>query len=683
MRFFLFFLFFVVGSKVHSQPVKRALVVTIGNYPYEPDKNQTWQQLASDNDKVIVLKQLNLQGYESQNIISLSEEQATIKNIRTALNNFCERSNAGDIFYFHFSGHGQQVTDLTNTETLNERLYLDEVDGLDEALVTYEAPFKVYDGYRLQDHLIDDEIHFYFSKLKDKLGSNGQIIAVFDACHSGTLSRGGGERIRGTGRPLLVERKNEKKCDCRNIKNDNLGFDVDFSFPSQQKSANLIVFSGCKSYEKNHEFYDTKTKNWYGSLTFALINTWSILNINSTYKDWYSKINEFISLNFNNNQHPELEGDFLDVSVMNGNLVETDIFYQINLLKENVIELNAGTLNSLNIGDSISLCAIDTKKISDDFRPIASGTISEVTIDKSILIVSSWFGNNINNFSELNVKAFVSKRFQPNEKMKIKLTVQSKKVRNQIISTLLNNSNISIKENGAKIILKDTLLNPQKKITGIIARYSYSGLLVQNLPFKTIWNLKSFDTLWMHLENALRIDVFRKITSVSEETNFEIKLFKISQNDTINIDLNYAKFVIGDYIYITITNIGRMEARYYLLDIMPNNQIQKVDPINEISNQIIPPKKSIKITLGPVDQPFGLEQLKIISSSKPIDFSSVLNLGQTLTQTRGVEMNHFVDFISSSAKEITKRGENQESSELSNVSIKNLYFEISPLNPNL
>ena len=568
---------------------------------------------------------------------------------------------------------------MTSNEAMNKLLYLDELDGFDEALVAYDAPFKAFEGYRLQHHIVDDEINYYFAKLKRKMGSTGQIIAVFDACHSGTLSRGGEtERVRGSGQALLIEKSRNQELEATNQKDKNRGFELDFSFSSPSQSANLIVFSGCKAQEKNREYYDPRTKKYYGSLSFALVNNWKELKINSTYQDWYCKINEFISLEFNNTQHPEVEGDLLDVSVMNGDLVETDIFYEVNRISNRSVTLNAGQLNGLNLSDSIAFYPLEIKKVADSLEPIAVGTVSELRMDESIVdLVASY--NDGQHYNQYNMKALVIHESRLAQTMRVGSTVTSKKFRKQMINSLLTNNNLEIVENGAKILLKDTLLNPKTKTMGIIARFAHSGLLVQDMPYKTIWNLQSYDTLWSYIENTLRVDLFREITVVSKDYDFDIKLQRISKNDTSDVDLNFAKCLLGDTLLITLTNNSAQEMRFHILDIFPTNQVEKVDRNNGISSKIINPGASIRIPLGPVGEPLGLEQLKIVASPQSIDFSPILNFGRALTQTRGNSSNYLMDFMTPSFKQGATRGGDGEMQLKQVLCIKNIFFEILPL----
>ena len=107
---------------------KIALLVGIGRY----EDTRSWKNLSSPNDLKYLNDALLQQGFIAENIQTLKEEAATYKAILEALVDLADKSNKGDIVYFHFSGHGQQIEDDNG----------DEADGYDEALVPYNARGK-------------------------------------------------------------------------------------------------------------------------------------------------------------------------------------------------------------------------------------------------------------------------------------------------------------------------------------------------------------------------------------------------------------------------------------------------------------------------------------------------------------------------------------------------------------
>lgn len=155
---------------------KRALVIGIGNYP---DVDYGWHSINGDNDIAIVCEMLETNGFPSQNIIVLRNAQATYKGILTAFTKLKAHSKAGDIIYIHFSGHGQQITDLDG----------DEEEGYDEAWIPYDALQEPTPSYQGERHLTDDRLNEELLQLRKKVGTEGRIIVVTDACHSGTGTR--------------------------------------------------------------------------------------------------------------------------------------------------------------------------------------------------------------------------------------------------------------------------------------------------------------------------------------------------------------------------------------------------------------------------------------------------------------------------------------------------------------
>ena len=108
-------------------------------------------------------------GFPKENIITLTDEQATRENILNALSKFVEGINQDDTVYIHFSGHGSQAKDVNG----------DEQDGYDETFLPYNARQK-----GIPD-IIDEEFNQLLSKVK-----TDYALIVFDSCHSGTVTRG-------------------------------------------------------------------------------------------------------------------------------------------------------------------------------------------------------------------------------------------------------------------------------------------------------------------------------------------------------------------------------------------------------------------------------------------------------------------------------------------------------------
>ena len=160
-------------SSLNAQ-TNRALVVGISKYP----DGSGWDKTHAQNDLRLICPLLIENGYSEENIIVLADEQATKTAIIWSLKYLSTQSEAGDYIYIHFSCHGQQMYDDNS----------DEEDGLDEAIIPYDAKKYYQKGiYEGEKHLRDDELGEWLEKIRRKITNQGNVIVLIDACHSGTV----------------------------------------------------------------------------------------------------------------------------------------------------------------------------------------------------------------------------------------------------------------------------------------------------------------------------------------------------------------------------------------------------------------------------------------------------------------------------------------------------------------
>ena len=236
MKKFICIILLIAASYNLSHATKRALVIGIGNYP----EASGWAKINGDKDLPIVRDMLLANGFQSKDIVELKNESATADAIRKALDALVGKAAKGDVIYIHFSGHGQQITDLHG----------DEEDGFDEAWIPIDAQFSYAKGkYEGENHIIDDQLNQWLSQLRSKVGATGKITVVADACHSGGGSRGDEDEseyvVRGTSDAFVISGNTKP-------------------FSGEVGTIDWIFISACKSYQCNYEYKGT------GSLTYAL-----------------------------------------------------------------------------------------------------------------------------------------------------------------------------------------------------------------------------------------------------------------------------------------------------------------------------------------------------------------------------------------------------------------------------
>lgn len=210
---------------------KRALVIGIGE---QKDKN--WAKINGDKDVPYVQRMLSEAGYDD--VRTLVNSQATKYGITAAFKKLTSQCSIGDVVYIHFSGHGQLVTDVNG----------DEEDGWDEAWIPYDAYKKFCNEDKGEKHLVDDEIYVLLTAIKNKIGEQGKLLVVVDACHSGDSSRGDDldETVRGVYDEFVIPVKKKART----------------NKPVEQ----WLTLSACKDYQLNQELKSPQV----GKLTYAL-----------------------------------------------------------------------------------------------------------------------------------------------------------------------------------------------------------------------------------------------------------------------------------------------------------------------------------------------------------------------------------------------------------------------------
>jgi metacaspase-1 len=241
MKFFLIVVFLVFGLHVVEAQTKRAIIIGIGTYPVESG----WGTIHGDNDVPLISSALITRGFVPANIHSLINQKATKYNIVNSFKQLIGQAQLKDVVYIHFSTHGQQVVDTNG----------DEQDGLDEAIIPYDA-FKTFikGKYEGKNHLIDDELNRYLTAIRSKIGKTGSLLVVIDACHSGDATRGNGSEndtlmIRGTDEVFQIGKRKE-------------------FVPQNTNPIGWVVISASQSYQNNYEY--KLNGEYFGSLSYAV-----------------------------------------------------------------------------------------------------------------------------------------------------------------------------------------------------------------------------------------------------------------------------------------------------------------------------------------------------------------------------------------------------------------------------
>lgn len=239
---------------------RHGLVIGLGEY-----QDKAWSKIHGDRDIPIVKDMLVKCGYTD--IVTLVNKQATKAGITSAFSRLAERCKNGDVVYIHFSGHGQQITDVNG----------DEDDGWDEAWIPYDAMYAYSNSYKGEKHLIDDEIAVLLSNIKKRIGTSGKLLVVVDACHSGDSDRGvevEDEYIRGAADNFVIPISAKPKR-------------------TAKANENWLTLTACKNIQDNCEV-KSADGNFYGMLSYVLsscFNNWNKLDNNTILSEIQRQVN--------------------------------------------------------------------------------------------------------------------------------------------------------------------------------------------------------------------------------------------------------------------------------------------------------------------------------------------------------------------------------------------------------
>ena len=287
------YIFLFLSLAVTAQ-TKRALVIGLGE-----QQDKAWNKINGDKDVPLVQAMLKNAGFKS--VMTLVNRQATKTGIVGAFKRMTASCKYGDVVYIHYSGHGQQMTDVHN----------DERDGLDECWIPYDACRKASATYHGERHLTDDELNVYLNAIRNKIGAKGKLLVAIDACHSGDGTRGDDEDIvRGVEDTLKVDSLNARGLyeTFEAIKSffmgDN-GKENVINAKAKPLAERWITISACRSDQVNIEM----KKPAVGKLTYAL---WKELkNSDKVNNDEFMRrIRKFVNRSTDSRpQQPEMTGE--------------------------------------------------------------------------------------------------------------------------------------------------------------------------------------------------------------------------------------------------------------------------------------------------------------------------------------------------------------------------------------
>jgi len=604
--FFTILLSMLMLHAAAQTPEKYAVIVAVSNYAPATG----WNMLNSENDIPLIREALKRQGFKEANIRIIRDKEATKQGILLAMQQqFITKAKAGDICVFHFSGHGQQVMDNNG----------DEADGYDEALVTYDSPMEYEGG--VEKHLRDDEFGFKLEEVRKHLGSNGNLLVVIDACHSGTSTRSGLGTYRGT--TTKYAPKGYKPVTNTKIINEGL-FSLGETKPGL---APMSAFFASAASELNQECGEEHC----GSLSLAFSKALAKADTKTSYRGLFDNIRLEMS-KMVPGQTPNAEGD-LDKEIFGGAALGKPNYYTAEqIISKKKITIGCGKIYSVFAGTTLLIYPSNTYN-RENAKPLAKAVIttagdysSEAELDTELsedVLKTAWVFLDEVSFGDLTVPVTVNIKDASLLQLVKQLLTQNKQVK------LTGAQGDLFIEQGADGFAADSIYvsTAGDYRLGACSKNSTEAQLAAfiNSRVAAFGRAAYLRNLNMKNEELNVVFEFVPIDYKKAEGNNNAVIKDLPLKSITDASGNIV-FQHNDRYNLRIINNGQERLYYNILEIQPDNLVNVLFPA---SNQqpmdcFINPGDTVRLTrifrIGPPD---GMNVIKLVAARSPLNLRQV------------------------------------------------------------
>ena len=566
-----------------AQQSRVALLVGVGAYP----KGSGWEQLSAANDVDLIRRTLQTQGFSPKNLLSLKDQQATKAAILDKLkNDFLNKVQAGGLAVFHFSGHGQQVCDDNG----------DESDGLDEALVPYDSPLHYKQGSNTGQSLLrDDELGQALAAVRRKLGPNGNLLVLIDACHSGTATRGR-RKARGTDIIMGPITCAEPETSHSNILE---------SEAEEQGIAPMTALFSSSSMQLSYEYQNEDGKN-FGLFSFAFSKAMSELPEQTTYQRLLDRVKQEVKA-FTNRQTPMAEGNTQQLVFGKGIRPAKKQYSILSYLGNNSFLINAGSLLGLLPKSKVAFYPKGTQDTTG-VQPLAMGTVQKSKAFESNIQLLNPIENQI--LEEASV--FVMERNYGELSVRLQLELEDLIFQKELATALKEYGFIQIVEKNGDLFLEQ--LGDAKQSFLLSQSDDYVLWEQKNIPLEAE-ALKN--RLFQPINNYFRANYLRQLELRNADMQAEVVLLQEKQGKWV--PLKESELVIGTLLRLRVKNVGKSPFYFKLVDIQPDHAISEI-PFGEGLRLEVGKGITAPFVLE-ASEPLGTEVIKIFATKEPLEIN--------------------------------------------------------------
>lgn len=341
-------------------PAKHALIIGIDKYPY---MGADLQLRGCVNDAKLVRNTLLYKfNFTRPNITELHNEAATRDGILAAMNALYRRVKKDDIVVFHYSGHGHRCTSKTK--------FTDEGSGKDNCLLPNDDSKPKANGKPDYREIRDDKINAWLQKMASKTSN---LTLIFDACHSGTMTRGVKPEAKARNVPEAIRQQpGPSRITQVSGKAPRRGAGGWLTL-----NKNYVVISGCRDTQTSKErwFKERDTLFRHGVLTYCLINALDKAKPGTTYRDVFESICSTVPAAAAN-QNPQIEGR-IDRVLFGGKDIEPLSYLPVTNVSGKKLTVAGGAAHGLERGSKWLIYPAGTKT-TQGVSALDTATITKV-----------------------------------------------------------------------------------------------------------------------------------------------------------------------------------------------------------------------------------------------------------------------------------------------------------------
>ncbi len=610
-----------------NSPRKRALMIAIADYLHADDLN-------SNNDIPLIRDALLRHGFKKADLSVLADQEASRAVIlKTLFHEILPTVKRGDIFVMSYSGHGTQIADDDG----------DEIDSLDEALVPYDAGA----GGGAEQFIRDDTLGVFVENLRKRIGPEGNVFFIIDACYSGSIARDF-EQLQGRNDPFR-KRITKKLLDPEVVRNDvtiESGSDPGRKRTSRGRQfssqmAPFVIFTAAAHNQVNREVYKdvVKRDEIVGPLSLAVHKALADANSSTTYRMLFERVRmEMIATS--HMQTPQMEGD-VDALLFSGEVVEPKPYLDVvKVINDSTIRIEGGRLNGLNPGSRVMLHPI-SDLVPIEANALANGRVvsaqwmtSKVVLDRPISIVRY-----------ADCRVFVSAYSFGELYTRVVYSTAPGSGDERIHAMLRKLPGVELVERDADILIRDSL--GRIEIINAIDAVSICSIgageegVVDKVYRKVVNLVRNNYLRRLNMRNN-SIDVQLILTPVQAvgeyELNFDDRLKERARLSKNNKDWRLSH---GQSFSLKAVNRGLVDAYITVLSLQPDGELHQLFPVVSNSGREIGGQDNVlkagadytfqyahegeaKITRYDVQDTPGKEVLMLIATPEPVRLDPII-----------------------------------------------------------